>query len=207
MVEGLPTQYIFFLRCCLSKECVHPLCSVLDQFPSWYEGGPPLSFIPLPVQDPKRLPGNLECPECKGVCNGHYLKPDNHLLNLRQCTQPVCMPPSDVIKTCEAKTDSQVEQLARDVLLSKEDVLIWANHLETVTRNRKQAAIKAAATRRKKKQDDTSVTLCGVCGKPWQEQTDKVENWIQCELCELWLHWECEGVEEELDSFVCRKYS
>ena len=97
-----------FLRCCLSKECVHPLCSVLDQLPSWYEGGPPLSFIPLPVQEPKRPPGNLECPECKGVCNGHYLKPDNHLLNLRQCTRPVCMPPSDVIKTREAKTDSKL---------------------------------------------------------------------------------------------------
>ena len=125
-----------------------------------------MSFIPLPVQDPKHPPGNLECPKCKNVCNGHYLKPDNHLLNLRQGTPPVCMPPSDVIKTHEAKTDSQVEQLARDVHFLKEDVLIWANHLETVARNRKQAAIKEAAMRRKKEQADTSITLSSVCGKP-----------------------------------------
>ena len=95
------------------------------------------------------------------------------------------MPPSDVIKTREAKTNLQVEQLARDVVLSKENILIWANHLEIVTRTRKLAATKAAVTRQKKKQADTSVTLCGVCGKHWQEQTDEVENWIQCELCEL----------------------
>lgn len=56
LVPGLPDKYVFHLTCCYQDECIHPLCKdgrpAVE--PTWYPGGPPLSFTPLPVPDPKR---------------------------------------------------------------------------------------------------------------------------------------------------------
>lgn len=56
LVPGLPNKYVFHLTCCYQDECIHPLCKdgrpAVE--PTWYPGGPPLSFTPLPVPDPKR---------------------------------------------------------------------------------------------------------------------------------------------------------
>ena len=56
LVPGLPGKYVFHLTCCYQDECIHPLCKdgrpAVE--PTWYPGGPPLSFTPLPVPDPKR---------------------------------------------------------------------------------------------------------------------------------------------------------
>lgn len=45
MVKGLPVQYVFYLRCCYSPQCIHPLCRSgvsVDEF--WYPDGPSLDF-------------------------------------------------------------------------------------------------------------------------------------------------------------------
>jgi hypothetical protein len=57
LVPGLPSKYIFHLVCCYKKDCTHPLCQKgkPTQEPTWYEEAPPLSYTPLPVQDPDRL--------------------------------------------------------------------------------------------------------------------------------------------------------
>ena len=56
LVPGLPDKYVFHLTCCYQDECIHPLCKdgrpAVE--PTWYPGGPPLSFTPLSVPDPKR---------------------------------------------------------------------------------------------------------------------------------------------------------
>lgn len=56
LVPGLPDKYVFHLTCCYQDECIHPLCKdgrpAVE--PTWYPGGPSLSFTPLPVPDPKR---------------------------------------------------------------------------------------------------------------------------------------------------------
>ena len=56
LVPGLPDKYVFHLTCCYQDECIHPLCKdgrpAVE--PTWYPGGPPLSFTPLPLPDPKR---------------------------------------------------------------------------------------------------------------------------------------------------------
>lgn len=56
LVPGLPGKYVFHLTCCYQDECIHPLCKdgrpAVE--PTWYPGGPPLIFTPLPVPDPKR---------------------------------------------------------------------------------------------------------------------------------------------------------
>ena len=36
--------------------------------------------------------------------------------------------------------------------------------------------------------------VCGVCSKDWQEETEEVEDWIQCEMCEEWYHWQCQNI-------------
>ena len=42
---------------------------------TWYTGGPPTSFIPLPVMDVNRPLGRPDCEERGGFCRGHYQKP------------------------------------------------------------------------------------------------------------------------------------
>ena len=80
-VTGLPEMYMFYLRCCLQPECVHPLCQQKQEDPktyipsTWYPGGPWVTFISLPVVDTNRPWGRRDCVECGGVCHGHNLKP------------------------------------------------------------------------------------------------------------------------------------
>ena len=58
-------------------------------------------------------------------------------------------------------TETEIKLLGK-YLLPKEEVMFWIEHLETVSRNRKRCAAKAAATRRAKKQ---SVAAVGSAGK------------------------------------------
>ena len=83
--------------------------------------------------------------------------------------------------------DDQIKGLARKVLLPTEEVRCYVKHLETVQENRKKGASKAAETRARKKQqksqgDCENSVKCGVCSKDWQEETEEVEDWIQCEM-------------------------
>ena len=48
-------------------------------------------------------------------------------------------------------TDAKISQLARQTLLSVEDVKFWMDHLQGVHKRRKEGALKAAKTRAKKK--------------------------------------------------------
>lgn len=56
LVSGLPEKYVLHLTCCYQDDFIHPLCKEGRPAvePLWYHGGPPLSFTPLPVQDPNR---------------------------------------------------------------------------------------------------------------------------------------------------------
>ena len=56
MVKGLPAKYVFHLVCCYEKDCIHPECQrgPPDALPVWYPGGPPVSFLPMPVPDIER---------------------------------------------------------------------------------------------------------------------------------------------------------
>ncbi len=71
MVEGL---YIFFLRCCFQSDCPHVRCQLQPQCPPcWYEGGPPITHLYLPLCDPERPWGSTSCSSCKErTCGGHY---------------------------------------------------------------------------------------------------------------------------------------
>ena len=86
MLKDVPTKYIFFLRCCYDVRCIHPKCKAgrPKDAVTWYPGGPPIDFLPLPSADPDR-PYEGNCQECPQSCSGHYMKYDT-LLNLYLAT-------------------------------------------------------------------------------------------------------------------------
>ena len=66
MVQGLPAQYVFFLRCCYDGDCMHLRCrSKPHTTPCWYVNGPPVTHLYLPVRDPSRPWGSTSCSTCK----------------------------------------------------------------------------------------------------------------------------------------------
>lgn len=202
MVPNLPEKYVFFLKCCCQPGCVHPLCQKKVANPStdvpttWYPNGPPVSFLPLPILDLQRIWGQTNCPDCNGYCYGHYLKPAD---DFKDNQNVIATPPSvvsDFFAQNEKKiwNESEVEQLARKVLLPPREVEFWLQHLLEVHNNRQRGAAKAAETRKKRKleqlqacnaQSTTLVWLCGVCKGEYKNETDVEENWIGCDNCPL----------------------
>ena len=64
MVNDLPLPYVFMLLPCKAKDCPHPRCQEngnSDDGNTWFPGGPPLSYFPIPIADPKRPWGEGGC--------------------------------------------------------------------------------------------------------------------------------------------------
>ena len=206
MVKQLPNQYMFFLVPCYTSGCPHPVCQGgrPTSVPTWFEGGPPVTYLPLPVPD-KGRPWGQQCNACS-TCYGHYLDPK------QACNTPNSIPTSppsatisDLFKAQDTKpSQQQIKVTAEQVLLSPADVEMWLDHMSTVQLNRKRGAAKAAATKRKKKQGKPSEPVlppsekdtyrCGVCSEECGDETVEEELWIQCEKCLSWFHGDCVGV-------------
>ena len=156
LVHGLPAQYIFLLVCCFEQECRHPICQKgrPGVIPSWYEGGPPITHIPLPVADGTGPWGNLTCNTCEGFCAGHY---NHQFIDVKDKSAiAICIPPPSIVLKNEFSklkeyppTQDFIADVAKKVLLTPEVVRLWLDHLHTVLLNRKRGAKKAAATRAK----------------------------------------------------------
>ena len=222
MVKGLPSSYVFFLKCCFDPDCQHPVCQSGPPCSEmcWYPGGPPVSHLPLPFPDSARPWGNHECSTCTGVCSGHYC---NQLVDVTDPAAIQCSakPPSLVLKQMFSElgsrpvTDDFIVNAARSVLLTKEETKIWIDHLTTILKNRKRGAAKSAATRRLKQalltqgasQQIQEEYFCGSCGKNYSVSTE--EFWIACDLCEQWYCCICENLTSEPTSemYLCRKCS
>ena len=151
ITKGLFGQYLFYLLCsnCKSGDCPHPICcGPTQEIPRWYEGGPPITYLPLPVPDPSRSWGSA-CSECEGICSGHYLKP---LEAFNSTMKPLSEPPSTVLSEAfkklkgTAPSDDLIEELSKKTLLKAGEVQIWFSHLATVAENRKRGAQKASET-------------------------------------------------------------
>lgn len=112
-------------------------------------------------------------------------------------------------------SETFVKEEAEKVLLTPDDTKIWMDHLNTVLlNNRKRGAAKAAAARHAKKSVQEPVhvtsqatTYCGGCGKPYVEETEEVEIWICCDLCNQWYCGECENLQSPptTDYYFCKK--
>ena len=212
MRKDVPVQYVFCLLPCYSEECCHPICEAGKPVtaPSWFEGGPPLSYLPFPVLDATRVWGDVSCDKCAEVCCGHYLKPESAYMS----SQPsIVEPPSHCLlemhkALCGPASSDAVLAKAKQLLLSVDDVKFWLEHLETIQQNRREGARKAAATR-KKKQESTrarnkqvSECRCGVCDHLYEDET---ELWIACDRCQCWFHGGCVGVAPDAipNEFMC----
>jgi hypothetical protein len=162
MNSKVPSQYVFVLNLCYKPTCIHPLCSTQaagTTVKEWFSNGPPLTYIPMPIPDPKR-PWGGSCNECPTFCSGHYLKPQDHLGAVMQHgdTQCIYTPPSSVIKNVFYETlkknqvvsKEKIEEVAKQTLLSLEEVTMIVEHLKSTAERRKEGARKAALTRKKK---------------------------------------------------------
>ena len=208
MVKEYPVNYLFCLfACCGTSMCIHPLCQHHDINMVWYQGGPLVKHIPLPICDKNRPWGNPDCAECKGVCGGHFLKDV-----FESDSSPMVQPPSVILKKAfqslkgALPTSEQIKKLAEECLLPIEEVTMWMDHLKQIANNRKRGAMKAAETRKKKKAAQTEVVCCVVCHSPYVNFTEQVENWIQCDSCDSWTHFSCVGIVESdklPDAFYC----
>ena len=231
MVMDLPVQYLFHLVCCYKPDCYHPFCQTgsWKELPKWFTGGPYVSYLPIPIPDPARPWGSTNCSQCDGVCYGHFMEPEIAMSPL----QTMLKPPSTVIREAfESKKDfpseSDIQKIAKAVLLSPDEVNMWCEHLHTVRENRKRGALKAAETRRRKrvakqatcsgvtpKQTPASVVtsnqstddrayFCGVCHEQYVQFTDEEEHWIGCEVCNSWYHFVCVGIATVIpDRYIC----
>ena len=148
-VHDLPAQYIFLLVCCFEQECLHPTCQKgrPGVIPSWYEGGPLITHIPLPAADQNRPWGNLTCTTCEGFRAGRY----NHkFIDVKDKNAiAICIPPPSIVLKNEFSklkeyppTQYFIADVAKKVRLTPEVVHFWLDHLHTVLLNRKRGAKK-----------------------------------------------------------------
>lgn len=189
MVKNLPHPYVFMLLPCKVADCPHPRCqpdahSDDGNTCTWYPDGPKLEYFPTPIPDPKR-PWGGPCEQCHGKCAGHYLHPEDHLLHYQTYGKMgmKIKPPSVVIAETYKKatkegcglSSGEIMSLAKETLLTEEDVKMWLHHLSDVTARRKEGTKRATATRSKNRSEKNSV---GCKGK------------INCELS-LFLSFSC----------------
>ena len=127
---------------------------------TWFPGGPPISYFPLP--DVTR-PWGADCSACGGFCGGHYLEPEDTWKYIQEKGTDVCQPkpPSVVLQNTFNSSEKKGEDLlengsglkdiAKYVLLTPNEVKICIEHLKGIKSRRQQGAKKAAATRATKK--------------------------------------------------------
>jgi hypothetical protein len=159
MNRDVLAQYCFVLTLCHQKGCPHPLCQTESVKHFWFENGPPLTYIPFPIADPERLWGG-SCKECSDACSGHYLRPEAHLAFVKDreydTTNFLFKPPSDVIKEKFYKSIKDGKELSKEVLeavakqtlLSFNEVSMQVDHLKATMERRKKGAHKAALMRK-----------------------------------------------------------
>ena len=95
----LPENYVFMLNVCQQPGCLHPLCAKGVTDSTWYDNGPPLTYVPVPIPDPRR-PWGGDCNDCAGFCAGHFLRPEEHKDYVEEFGVGGCMfkPPSVIFK-------------------------------------------------------------------------------------------------------------
>ena len=142
---------------CYKINCSHPACAKgkPDVEAKWYDGGPPLSYLPIPIPDSGKAWGS-DCERCIGTCAGHYLSPANNvkLIQVNSGNGSCIQPPSVTIRKFlgkkEVVTDDEIKNLSTITLLKMTEVKMWIDHLLCIRKRRKHGASKAAEMRKAK---------------------------------------------------------
>ena len=107
------------------KSCSHPVCKEeSDNLPTWFNGGPSIAYLPLPIPNPEKLM-EVTVISAKGDCYGHFMTP---LQALHTDVLPMFKPPSAVLKEYfdmynEASlAPAVIEEAARKVLLPPAEI-------------------------------------------------------------------------------------
>ena len=160
-LPNLSNKYFLVLALCFQPGCPHSLCMAGNKEQScWYQGGPPLTYFPLPVPDPAK-PWGGDCSSCKGQCSGHYMKPQQAWLHVQEHgNKDVQSDPPSVIfqdafnETVKSGTDiledkAQIENLAKETHLTVQETVMWLNQGIRARRVKEaqKAAVKRAAKR------------------------------------------------------------
>lgn len=93
MNKSVPPNYIFHLTLCGEPECIHPRCKrgETSSVTKWYQDGPSVTWLPIPVPDPKRI--------------GHFKKPED--LRKSDGTETRMMSPPSALLKAAAKDNSE----------------------------------------------------------------------------------------------------
>lgn len=191
----------------------------------WFPGGASLDFLPSPTPDPDRPYGNVNCKDCPGFCAGHYLNPNKRLALVKERKSlPKLIPPSEVLSKVFGDSqgfpsDEKIVETAKTVLLKPEELRMWFEHLQIVQDNRKKGAKKAAATRRAKKKrtaipsvtneecprDSDGDEVCNLCFafNPPNCKDGEAIDWVACDICSMWFHRCCAGLQNIPNAFHC----
>ena len=156
-LPNLSNKYFLVLALCFQPGCPHSLCLAGNKEQScWYQGGPPLTYFPLPVPDPAK-PWGGDCSSCKGQCPGHYMKLQQAWLHVQEHGNKDVQsdPPSVILQdafneTVKSGTDiledrAQIENLAKETHLTVQETVMWLN--QGIRARRVKGAQKAAAKR------------------------------------------------------------
>ena len=196
MVKNVPSQYIFFLVCCLEPDCFHPICKSqnVTQLPTWYRG-PSLSCIPLPIPDPNHLWGRADCDQCRGICSGHFLKPSEALNSI---LTSMAVPPSVVLREAFQEcsqyppSEADCEMVFFSPLIKSEcgsntyiplQKSVGGVLLMQLLREEKQAS------KQERRGERERLYCCAACLGPYHEFTESVEDWIGCKTCNSWFYY------------------
>ena len=152
MVKDIPQNYVFMLLPCFEKNCPHKVCKQGKKQWIWYDGGPNLSVLPLPVPDPQR-PWGGSCKSCPDFCAGHYLSPESVIDQVKKHGIKSCLkPPSHVIKSSIQKnadpSEYDVQMLAKECLLSVSDTLYLVDHSKAIQKRKELKKAKKLEKRR-----------------------------------------------------------
>ena len=148
MVPDMPENYVFMLLPCFRESCPHKVCAQGQQQWTWYDGGPYLSVLPLPVPDSQR-PWGGSCKTCLGSCTGHYLPAEKVVDYVQKNRLQSCSkPPSAVIKTSLKQnpdpTEDDIQILAKECLLNVSDTHYLVEHHRTIEKRKElKKAMKA----------------------------------------------------------------
>ena len=118
----------------------------------WFEGGPSLVDIPLPIH-----PWGGNCAKCTSSCHGHFMSLAECLEHIQKNGHKdcICNPLSEVIKKLfdllrkwkTALSTAHINDLAKQTFLPKSDVSFWLQHLKGIEERRAEGVKKARATR------------------------------------------------------------
>ena len=186
MKNDLPGNYLFMLNLCYQIGCPHPLChdETVRKDEKWFEDGPPLTYLPIPIPDPKR-PWGGNCKECTQLCSGHYLKPKEHAEFVREHGLMLSKPPSivikeefyDSLKRGRTLSEEKILDVAKKTLLPLEELKMHVDHLRLTAERRKEGARKAATTRKTKAASTRKKKKSNTAGS---EQLSEYLNFLQC---------------------------